>query len=59
MGVWVMVFLFLGFPAAWDKGVAIVSGVIIISIAYRGGVAARSQKAPSVADTFVQNKENI
>jgi hypothetical protein len=33
-GVWVMFFLFLGFPAAWHKIIAIVSGIIIIAIAY-------------------------
>ncbi len=59
MGVWVMVFLFLGFRADWDKGIAIVSGIIIIAIAYRGGIAARTEKTPPAADTFVQNKENI
>lgn len=54
-----MVFLFLGFRADWDKGIAIVSGIIIIAIAYRGGIAARTEKTPPAADTFVQNKENI
>jgi hypothetical protein len=43
LGLWIMVFLFLGFPAAWDKGVAVVSGLIIVAIAYRGGAALRAQ----------------
>jgi hypothetical protein len=46
LGVWVMVFLFLGFPAPWDKGVAIASGLLIIAIAYRGGVAMRASINP-------------
>ncbi len=34
MGVWVMIFLFLGFPSTWHKIIALISGVIIIAIAY-------------------------
>lgn len=30
-----MVFLFLGFPSSWDKGLAILTGLIIIVFAYR------------------------
>ena len=41
-----MVFLFLGFPSAWDKGVAALTGLIIIILAYRGSVAMRMQKEP-------------
>lgn len=70
MGLWVMCFLFLGFPAAWDKGIAMVSGLIIIILAYRGGVALRahSQKPPAVPvpptatpsqSIFAQNDERI
>jgi membrane-bound ClpP family serine protease len=33
-GAWVMVFLFLGFPSSWHKIILIVSGLIIIAIAY-------------------------
>ena len=34
-GVWVILFLFLGFPSAWDKILAVATGLIIVSIAYR------------------------
>ncbi len=34
MGVWVMIFLFLGFPIGWHKIILAISGLIIIAIAY-------------------------
>ncbi|MFA6295363.1 MAG: hypothetical protein WC666_02990 [Candidatus Paceibacterota bacterium] len=34
-GVWIMFFLFLGFPSAWDRILAVVTGLIIMIIAYR------------------------
>ena len=34
MGVWVMFALFLGFPIAWHKIILLISGLIIIIIAY-------------------------
>lgn len=33
-GVWIMIFLFLGVPSLWHKIIAIVSGLIIVAIAY-------------------------
>ncbi len=35
LGVWVMVFLFLGFPPEWDKIFGLVVGVLIIIIAFK------------------------
>ncbi len=35
LGFWVIIFLFLGFPIAWDKWIAIVTGVLVILVAYR------------------------
>jgi len=35
IGVWVMVFLFLGFPSSWEKVFAILTGLLIIFLAYR------------------------
>jgi hypothetical protein len=35
IGVWVMVFLFLGFPSSWEKALAILTGLLVIFIAYR------------------------
>lgn len=34
LGAWMIVFLFLGFPAVWDKIFAVLSGLAVISIAY-------------------------
>jgi len=34
IGIWVMAILFLGFPSSWDKVLALVTGFIIICIAY-------------------------
>lgn len=34
IGVWVIIFLFLGFPVMWHKIIAIVSGLAIVAIAY-------------------------
>lgn len=35
LGVWVMLILYLGFPAHWDKFLLLVTGLVIIFIAYR------------------------
>ena len=35
LGVWIAIFLFLGFPSAWEELLAVVSGIVIIGIAYR------------------------
>lgn len=34
MGVWVIIFLFLGVPSLWHKIISVVSGLIIIFISY-------------------------
>jgi len=34
-GAWVVLFLFLGFPRGWDKAFAVISGVIIVGVAYK------------------------
>jgi hypothetical protein len=36
-GIWVMVFLFLGFPDDWNKIIALVTGFFIFVGAYRVG----------------------
>ena len=58
LGVWVMIFLFLGFPASWMKPIAIVSGVLIILISYSG--TARSGASQSrTSGTFVESSEKV
>ncbi len=66
-----MVFLFLGCPSAWDKGVAVATGLVIIIVAYRGGAVSRAKKSapaeqphtptftPPTSSTFVENKDII
>ncbi len=34
LGVWVMVFLFLGVPSSWHEIIAAITGIIIIAISY-------------------------
>jgi hypothetical protein len=34
LGVWVMLFLFIGVPSFWHEVIAVISGLIIIFIAY-------------------------
>ncbi|OHA17016.1 MAG: hypothetical protein A3C79_01905 [Candidatus Taylorbacteria bacterium RIFCSPHIGHO2_02_FULL_45_28] len=41
LGVWVMVFLFLGFPTTWDKVLSLVTGVLIIVVASKFKPATR------------------
>lgn len=62
LGVWVMVFLFLGFPSGWHRPIALVSGLIIIVIAYNLPAAVRpistsSSTGSSSPETFVENKQ--
>jgi hypothetical protein len=35
LGVWTLIFLFLGFPPVWDKIFALIVGVLIIVIAFK------------------------
>jgi hypothetical protein len=51
LGLWVIVFLFLGFPSSWDKWIAVITGILIILVAYR-----KVQKKNPVSDSvFVQS----
>jgi membrane-bound ClpP family serine protease len=59
MGVWVMIFLFLGFPIGWHKIILAISGLIIIAIAYN--LPQESSKITTDSNsTFVEsdNKNN-
>ena len=46
LGLWTMVFLFLGFPSTWDKWLAVITGILIIAIAYKMNP---EKKAPATA----------
>lgn len=51
LGLWVIVFLFLGFPSSWDKWIAVISGILIILVAYKKV----PKKNPVSNSVFVQN----
>lgn len=58
IGVWVAVFLFLGFPLLWHKIIAVVSGLVIIMMAYRLPSTMQKDTSPleiNVQQTFVEN----
>ena len=61
LGVWVMIFLFLGFPSIWHKVIALVSGLIIIAIAYNIPQEQKEQKTDLSSDTatFIENNNYI
>ncbi len=35
VGVWIMFFLFIGIPSSWEKVLAILTGILVIFMAYR------------------------
>jgi len=53
LGIWVMIFLFLGFPSAWDKAFALIAGALIAIISYRGMPAGKTQSADM---PFIEHK---
>jgi MFS-type transporter involved in bile tolerance (Atg22 family) len=56
IGVWVAIFLFLGFPLVWHKIIGVISGLAIIAIAYSfGPVAQKSAMPESVSEAPVEN----
>ena len=34
LGVWIILFTFLGFPEFWDKIIALITGILIVTISY-------------------------
>jgi hypothetical protein len=55
LGVWTMALLFLGFPAAWDKIFALVTGLMIIIAAFRSGPVAPASQAKHVP--YVEHRQ--
>lgn len=56
LGAWIMIFLFLGVPSMWHKILAILSGIIIISIAYN--LPPDQKSSPLENDSvFVENNK--
>ncbi len=56
-GVWVMVFLFLGFTSEWHQIIAIISGIIIIAISYN--LPAENKSSIPNNSSFVENEVKI
>ena len=56
LGVWIAVFLFLGFPSNWENGIALVSGLLILSIAYSLPAPVKMSDI-QLKETFIENKE--
>lgn len=54
LGVWVAVLLFLGFPSSWDKLIAVVSGLLVLFVAYRLNPDAKPRSADPMP--YVEHK---
>jgi len=54
VGVWVIIFLFLGFPQSWQKVLAVITGLYIIITAYR--LRSESSRTPNQEVPFVEHK---
>jgi hypothetical protein len=58
LGVWVALFLFLGFPSAWHKIIAIISGIAIIAISYNLPHEKKEVKEEQSAPVFTENNSS-
>jgi hypothetical protein len=54
LGVWVMVFLFLGFPSYSHEVIALITGIIIIAISYN--LPAENKNIAQNNSSFVETK---
>jgi hypothetical protein len=53
IGVWIIIFLFLGFPSSWEKALAALTGLLVIFLAYRIKFKEASPpKEPAFADSL-------
>jgi type IV secretory pathway VirB2 component (pilin) len=57
LGVWVMIFLFLGLPSDWDRVVGVVSGLVIVIAAYTLPAPLRDSGVKESKETFTENKQ--
>ena len=56
IGVWVIVFLFLGIPIGWKQAFAVLTGLAIIFLAYR--LPAPQKSTDEHAIPFVEHKSD-
>ncbi|MEI8248868.1 MAG: hypothetical protein WCG07_00020 [Candidatus Taylorbacteria bacterium] len=54
IGVWVIAFLFLGFSLAWEQVFAVITGLVIVIMAYRTAPIAKTTDESAVP--FVEHK---
>lgn len=57
LGVWVIAFLFLGFPSSWDKVFALLTGLLIITIAFK--FKPLEKVVPADRVPYVEHKNNL
>ena len=58
LGVWIIIFLFLGFPSYLDRTISVISGIIIILIAYN--LPQEQNRVLSERDSaFIENNKDI
>lgn len=50
-----MVFLFLGFPSAWDKFLALITGLVIVIAVYKADI----KEVSKISNATIPFKENI
>lgn len=54
LGAWIIIFLFLGLPESWHKILAVISGLLIIIVAYNLPATSTSV---SPRESFIENKQ--
>jgi|GEM_PF-6460349 len=54
LGVWVGVFLFLGLPSGWLDALGVVTGVVLIALAYSLG--SEPSRTNTTDNTYVEHK---
>ncbi len=57
LGIWIMIFLFISFPATWDKIFALITGMAIIVIAFKLPPQIKASSADRIP--YVENKNDV
>ncbi len=58
LGVWVALFLFLGFPSTWHKIIAILSGLAIVLVSYNLPHEKKEVKEEQSTPVFTENNSS-
>ncbi|MCU0660361.1 MAG: hypothetical protein MUD00_01990 [Candidatus Pacebacteria bacterium] len=63
LGIWVAILPFLGFPAAWKRVLAVISGIVIAYIAYtinkQRSVRKKEVQLVSETETAIQHEDAV